>query len=56
MEGEIVGWYHLFNGHEFEQTQGDGVKQGSLVDCSSWGHRFRHDRANQQLSLSIILK
>ena len=22
-EDEIVGWHHRFNGHEFEQTQGD---------------------------------
>ena len=26
------------NGHEFEQTQGDGEGQGSLVCCSPWGH------------------
>ena len=24
------------NGHEFEQTQGDGEGQGSLACCSSW--------------------
>ena len=23
-EDEMVGWYHRFNGHEFEQTLGDG--------------------------------
>ena len=23
-EDELVGWYHRFNGHEFEQTPGDG--------------------------------
>ena len=22
-EDEMVGWHHLFNGHEFEQTPGD---------------------------------
>ena len=27
------------NGHEFEQTQGDGEGQGSLACCSPWGHR-----------------
>ena len=30
-EDEIVGWYHWLNGHEFEQTPGDGEGQGSLV-------------------------
>ena len=25
------------NGHEFEQTLGDGDRQGSLVCCSPWG-------------------
>ena len=23
-EDEMVGWYHRLNGHEFEQTAGDG--------------------------------
>ena len=36
-EDEMVGWHHQLNGHEFEQTPGDGVGQGSLVCCSSWG-------------------
>ena len=29
MEDEMVGWHHLHNGHELEQTQGDGDGQGS---------------------------
>ena len=36
-EDKMVGWHHRFNGHEFEQTLGDSVGQGSLVCCSSWG-------------------
>ena len=28
-EDEIVGWYHRFNEHEFEQTLGDSEGQGS---------------------------
>ena len=36
-EDELVGWHHWLNGHEFEQTQGDGEEQGSLVGCSPWG-------------------
>ena len=35
----MVGWHHQLNGHEFEQTSGDGEGQGSLVCCSSWGHK-----------------
>ena len=30
-EDEMVGWHHQLNGHEFEQTLGDGEGQGSLV-------------------------
>ena len=33
------GWLHQHNGHEFEQTPGDSEGQGSLVCCSSWGHK-----------------
>ena len=39
-EDEIVGWYHQLNGHEFEQTPGDGEGQGSLECCSPWGHNW----------------
>ena len=35
-EDEMVGWHHWLNGHEFEQTQGDGEGQGSLACCSPW--------------------
>ena len=35
-EDEMVGWHHLLNGHEFEQTPGDGEGQGSLECC---GHK-----------------
>ena len=34
---EMVGWHHRLNGHEFEQTLGDGKGQGSLVCCSPCG-------------------
>ena len=36
-EDEMVGWHHRLNGHEFEQTLGDGEGQGSLARCSAWG-------------------
>ena len=35
----IIGWHHRLNGHEFEQTPGDGEGQGSLVCCSPWGRK-----------------
>ena len=38
-EDEMVGWHHQLNGHEFEETPGDGKGQGSLVCCSPWGHK-----------------
>ena len=36
-DGEMVGWHHWLNGHEFEQTLGDSEGQGSLMCCSPWG-------------------
>ena len=35
-KGEMVGWHHQLNGHEFEQTQGDSEGQGILACCSPW--------------------
>ena len=39
IEDEMVGCHHQLNGHEFEQSLGDGEGQGSLVCYSSWGHK-----------------
>ena len=36
-EDETVGWHHRLDGHDFEQTLGDGEGQGSLACCSPWG-------------------
>ena len=33
-EDEMVGWHNRLNGHEVEQTPGDGEGQGSLAFCS----------------------
>ena len=30
-EDKMVEWHHQLNGHEFEQTLGDGEGQGRLV-------------------------
>ena len=38
-EDEMVGWHHQLNGHEFEQTAGDGEGQGSQVCYSPRGHK-----------------
>ena len=38
-ENAMVGWYHRFNEHEFEQALGVGDGEGSLVCYSPWGHK-----------------
>ena len=38
-EGEMVGWHHRLNGHEFEQAPEDDEGRGSLAYCSPWGHK-----------------
>ena len=30
-EHKMVGWHHQLDEHEFEQTPGDGERQGSLA-------------------------
>ena len=47
-----------FKGHEFAQTLGDSEGQGSLVCCSSRGHKVGHDWAtphqhNTQVLMSL---
>ena len=50
-EDKGVGWHHQLNGHEFEQTPGDGEGQGSLVSFSPWG--FKELDTTEQLNDSI---
>ena len=38
-EDEMVGWYHKFNGYEFEQALGDGEGLESLACCSPSGRK-----------------
>ena len=38
-EDEMVGWHHGLNGHEFEQTLGDGEGWGGLLIRSPWGRK-----------------
>ena len=37
-EDEMVGLHHRLK-HEFEQNSRVSEKEGSLVCCSSWGHK-----------------
>ena len=56
-EGEMVGWHHRLNGHKFEQTPGDGEGQGSLVCCSSWGHKESDttERLNSKYRILLLV-
>ena len=51
VEYDMVRQHHRLNGHEFEQTPGDREGQGSLVHCSPWGCRVRHDLVTEQQQL-----
>ena len=37
MTDDMVGWYHWLDGHELEETLGDGEGQGSLAYFSPYG-------------------
>ena len=50
----LVGWNHRLDGHEFEQAQGVGNGQGSLVCCSPWGHKELD--MTEQLNNNCLLK
>ena len=32
----MVGRHHQLDGHEFDQTPGDGEGQGNMVCCNPW--------------------
>ena len=55
-EGEMVGWHHPFNGHEFEQTLGDSEGQRSLACCMQFmGWQIvRHDWVSEDHNWCII--
>ena len=38
-ENKMAGWHRQYNGHEYEQTRGDGEGQGSLACSSPQGHK-----------------
>ena len=47
-EDKMVGWHHWLNRNEFQQTPGDSEGQGSLVSCSSCGHKVGLNLATKQ--------
>ena len=47
-EDEMAGWHDQFNGHELEESPGDGEGQGSLVLQSMELQRVGHDWATKQ--------
>ena len=51
---EMVGWHHWLNGHELEQTPGDGKGQGNLACCSPRGCR-ESDMTEQLNNNKLIL-
>ena len=54
-EDQMIGWHHRLNGPKFAQAQGDDEGQESLVCCSSWGYRVRHDWATkEQVGLNVL--
>ena len=48
-EDEMVGWHPRLNGHEFEQTPGDGGGQENPPCYCPWGHK-ELDITEQQYS------
>ena len=49
-EDELVGWHHQLNGHEFEETPGDGEGQGSLCAAVHGSQRVGPGLATEQQS------
>ena len=42
-EDEIVGWHHWLYGHKFDQARWVSDRQGTLLCCSVWGRKVRHN-------------
>ena len=65
-EDKMVGWYHWLNGHEFEQTPGDGEAWSTMeeawhaavhVVAKSRGHNWLNTTmTNPQLLLYSVVK
>ena len=58
-EDKMVRWHHRLNGHEFEQTLGDGEGQERMMCWSSWGHKesdTTEQRNKKYLHKAYLLK
>ena len=53
-EDEMVGWHYWVNGHEFEQTLGNGKGRGRLVCCSPWGPKNRTQLSDWTTTMCIL--
>ena len=51
----MVGWHRRLNGHEFEQTPGNGEGQASLACCSPWGRKESDTTERLNISKDRIL-
>ena len=47
-DNEMVGWHHQLNGHEFEQSLGDGEGQGNGMLTSMGPQRVGHNWVTEQ--------
>ena len=47
-EGEMVGLHHQLNGHEIDQTLGNGEGQGSLAYYSPWDCKVSNMTVTEQ--------
>ena len=50
----MAGWHHWLNGHEFEQTPGDGEGQGSLACFRPWAREETEQQLWQPQSKNLI--
>ena len=54
-EDKMIRYHHRLNRHEFEWPLGDSEGQRSLVCCSAWGHRVRHNLRTEQQQLHWLI-
>ena len=51
----MIEWHHQLNGHEFEQTLGDGEGLGSLACCSSLGLKELNGLVSEQQQQTSLI-
>ena len=54
-EGEMAGWHHRLDGHEFEQIPGVDDGQGGLVCFSPWSSKESDMTERQNLTELMLL-